>query len=872
VNYFIRKFINENIKEENEDTYNLLLTFCIKKFDSEKRISEYIIDDLSRIFNEYFEKDISMPFDKIKQSIVDFKNSDETHLKLENRFGCEYIRYIQISNFKGFQSSIKGDLGTRINFHNKKNIFYGANGSGKTSFCEALEYKLTGSIKEAKRRGIREKEYFERKDKGVERIEIGLKDEQLILDKLTEFEISEFNKCFIEKNRINEFALLRGHKETAVKPTDVTARLLGFEVFDDFKSKFVQPTSFKSRVEKSKVYDSYYKLKDLKIKNESREEDYKSITLEIKNFHQNTLKEEALDLSIWCLNAAKEKLKRYELIEYKKDDVKKWLWHLLLNGKRLNRINSLISTQATKLDFKSLYTTIISIGDKINRNTCPACKTPIEFVTVNPFENAEKELNELKELNYIQLSKDKLIDKLLNDFWTKLNDFIYNYKTLKRINLGLQNEMFESIEKRIASSTTFADKLSVLLSLNEYADDELKKYLERYSIEFTKSKRIDNLNLKINDIIKDKQSQLDIYTDNRTRFRHSKEIQKNLFEDIYAFKKSSKILNKKILQEKAFAKFIDELIVNYNSLISNIDSYLLKEQSELITQIKGRILGYYKEINKGDSENEIIQEIEFNQQNDKTYSIDLKRNDGWKKASVILSEGHVRSLGLSIILSIAESANLPFIVFDDVVNAIDSEHRANIIDMMFANKFLKKTQLIVTTHDRLFWERFCNTYSSRVNKRELSSISFCFKYQNQGIIYVPYQISFEEKIKEALSYSDIRQALVYLRIWFETICFNYCKTTEKTITGHFSQDNSEKPTHLVVSLTKVYNEIITPSFSSSISLKVVQEKLNWKFLNQEHHSFDENIFNVTHSTTSSEIEDIFEAVKNFEQEVYESIE
>ena len=298
--------------------------------------------------------------------------------------------------------------------------------------------------------------------------------------------------------------------------------------------------------------------------------------------------------------------------------------------------------------------------------------------------------------------------------------------------------------------------------------------------------------------------------------------------------------------------------------------YLLKEQSELITQIKGRILGYYKEINKGDSENEIIQEIEFNQQNDKTYSIDLKRNDGWKKASVILSEGHVRSLGLSIILSIAESANVPFIVFDDVVNAIDSEHRANIIDMMFANKFLKKTQLIVTTHDRLFWERFCNTYSSRVNKRELSSISFCFKYQNQGIIYVPYQISFEEKIKEALSYSDIRQALVYLRIWFETICFNYCKTTEKTITGHFSQDNSEKPTHLVVSLTKVYNEIITPTFSSSISLKVVQEKLNWKFLNQEHHSFDENIFNVTHSTTSSEIEDIFFAVKNFEQEIFES--
>ncbi len=336
------------------------------------------------------------------------------------------------------------------------------------------------------------------------------------------------------------------------------------------------------------------------------------------------------------------------------------------------------------------------------------------------------------------------------------------------------------------------------------------------------------------------------------------------------YKKETKLLFKKIQQERKFAEFIDELINSYGDLMDHIDSFLLKEQSELILQIKGRILGYYNEINKGDSNDEIISEIEFNQQKDKTYSIDLERSDGFKNAGVILSEGHLRSLGLSIILSIAESSNVPFIIFDDVVNAIDSEHRANIIDMMFDNKFLKKIQIIVTTHDRLFWERFCNIYSSKINRKELSSISSCFKYQNQGIIYVPYQISFEEKIKEALCYSDIRQALVYLRIWFETICFNYCKMAKKTITGQFSQDNTGNSSQLMVSLTKVYNNIITPSFSSSDNLKVIKDKLNWKFLNQEHHSFDENIFNVTHSTTSSEIEDIFIAIKNFEQEVLQS--
>jgi len=872
LNYFIRKFIVENFKEVNTDTYNLLLTFCIKKYDTEKRISEFIINDLYRLFNEYFNKDKDIPFDTIKESIVGFKEADEIQLKQENRFEREYVKYIQVKNFKGFYSSTENDLGTRVNLHKKKNIFYGANGSGKTSFCEALEYKLTGSIKEAKRRGIKEKEYFGRKDKGTEKIEIGFKSTDLILNKPTEFEASEFNKCFIEKNRINEFALLRGHKETGVRPTDVTARLLGFEIFDEFKSKFVQHTTFKNRVEKIKVYDSYNKLKELKSKNELRGEDYRKVKVDIKSLEIDNNEIERLELSLWCLSKVKGKLKRYDLVKYDERDVKSWIWRLNLNIKRFNELNHLIATQSSKLDFKNLYNAVINIGDSQNASICPACKTAIELVKVNPFENSKKELKKLEKLNIIQLSKERIIEKLSNDFWDELKSFIKSYNTIKKVNSGLENEEFKNYEEVILSSSTFEDKFSVLSSLFNGANGSLLGYLHKYSIEYEKNLRIDNIVLKINGIIESKQSQLKKFDEQKLRFKHLKERQREIYESINQFKRNSKVLNKKIQQEKSFAKFIDDLIISYGCFMDNIDSYLLKEQSELITQIKDRILGYYNEINKGDSEDEIIQEIEFNQQKDKTYSIDLRRSDGLKKAGVILSEGHLRSLGLSIILSIAESSNAPFIVFDDVVNAIDSEHRANIIDMMFDDKYLKKTQLIVTTHDRLFWERFCNIYSSRINKKELSSISFCFKYQNQGIIYVPYQISFEEKIKEALSYADIRQALVYLRIWFETICFNYCKKAEKTISGQFSSDNSEKPTHLIVSLTKVYNQIITPSFSESDNLKIVQEKLNWKFLNQEHHSFDENIFNVTHSTTSNEIEDIFTAVKNFEQEVYESIE
>lgn len=869
MNYFVRKFIIENYQEENSVTDNLLLTYCISKFDSEKRISDSIIDSLPKFFEKYFSKNEIIPSEEIKERIITFKNANqiqakEIQIKPNNRFIGEYIKSIQVSNFKGFYSVSEEDLGVRINLHKKKNIFYGVNGSGKTSFCEALEYKLTGSIKEAKRRGLKEKEYFKRNEKGTEKIKLEFKSIREDLDRLTDFEVNEFNKCFIEKNRITEFALLRGYKETGVKSKDVTARLLGFEVFDNFKSKFVQHSSFKKKAEDKKKYNAFKELESQKINNRIQSERYNKTITDINDLNIDKSEIENLQFSIWNLKLLKDKLRRLELKEFKSKDVKRWFWRLYLNIQRLNKLELQIKEQSANINFKQLYEAVINIGNSEDSNSCPACKTSIENVIVNPFENSKVELQKLHKLDSIQKLKNRLDNTLVNVFWNELISFVQNCKVAKTSNLGLKISEIEGFK-------TFDEKIKLLKHLFENNDRELLKYLENYSNEYAKNYKFDSLYKRVSDLIKEKESKLELFNSKELKFKLIKEDQKEYYKNKLISEDKSKKLNIKIQVEKEFANFIDNVISSYDGLIKKLESFLLKEQNNLIVKIKGRILEYYNEINRGDSEDEVIKDIQFNQRNDKTYSIDLKRNDGIKNAGVVLSEGHLRSLGLSIILSIAESSNVPFIVFDDVVNAIDSEHRANIINMMFVNSFLKKTQLIVTTHDRLFWERFCNVYSSKINKKELSLISFCFKYQNQGISYIPYNISYEEKIKEALIYSDIRQALVYLRIWFETVCFGYCKKSDKIVTGKFSKDPVDKPTHLIVSLNKVYDTIITKSFPRSDNLKIIKEKLNWRFLNQEHHSFDENIFNVTHSTTSKEIEDIFDAVKGFEQEVTHSL-
>jgi ABC-type polar amino acid transport system ATPase subunit len=68
----------------------------------------------------------------------------------------------------------------------------------------------------------------------------------------------------------------------------------------------------------------------------------------------------------------------------------------------------------------------------------------------------------------------------------------------------------------------------------------------------------------------------------------------------------------------------------------------------------------------------------------------------------ILSEGHIRCLGLAILLAKSQSILCPLIVFDDAINAIDHDHRSGIREAIFESDHFAQTQLIVTCHSPEF--------------------------------------------------------------------------------------------------------------------------------------------------------------------------
>src|SRR5690554_3293323 len=74
--------------------------------------------------------------------------------KSENSSDIVRINSIEIENFRGFASK------ESFNLDKPKILVYGPNGSGKTSFCEALEYSLLGYLSEADAKRIDVKRYI----------------------------------------------------------------------------------------------------------------------------------------------------------------------------------------------------------------------------------------------------------------------------------------------------------------------------------------------------------------------------------------------------------------------------------------------------------------------------------------------------------------------------------------------------------------------------------------------------------------------------------------------------------------------------------------------------------------------------------------
>src|SRR5699024_10984135 len=136
-----------------------------------------------------------------------------------------------------------------------------------------------------------------------------------------------------------------------------------------------------------------------------------------------------------------------------------------------------------------------------------------------------------------------------------------------------------------------------------------------------------------------------------------------------------------------------------------------------------KAMEFYNAINRYDHPYDLLKEIKLPSSSGGKIKIRYK-NGKDLDALHVLSEGHIRCLGLSILLAKNVEDNLPIVIFDDVVNAIDDEHRRGIIETILENESIKNKQLIITTHGEEFVKQLENNIPKKDYAKNVTRIDF----------------------------------------------------------------------------------------------------------------------------------------------------
>ena len=628
----------------------------------------------------------------------------------------EQLTSLEIEGFRGFTKSETFDLSKKYNF------LYGPNGTGKSSFCEALEYSLTGKISEAESKNFTTSKYIKNMYSAKPSVALNVQDSTGTVSPLQEPE-SENDFMFIERNRIEGFARVSSYTSSAQQQR--LSMLFGLEAFNSFCNGF------------SDKIDNYidFKTPVLDHNNELLK------TLEKVNGQKSTKQQEQIDL-----NAKKKSLlegyplcklaselmsyldpksgaifsKQEELFRYKNiklNDIAPYTSLLreltTLSGflKKYEKTRKDILASSSKVEFVNLYNSIKAIDtfEEIVKDHCPACDTPLTQVTSDPFIKAKKQLLLLKELSANQTLQSSLQRKVeattisCNQQFKNLNLTVSIDPALHHTNDGY---VFKNIPQRLEKAfDAVRDKKDALEKENETNKplmndvQRLQKELNVLNEDFAKANQLKALFQKNHRELADYNNRIEA-------------VSKSL-------KKLETSLKKEQVQLMANRKFSED----YSSFVSKLKKYNIELPSVLAQSLSNTVLELYNLINKHPYDHEILKSLSLPKASNER--IEIEFIDGTKDDALrILSEGHLRCLGLSILLAknIHDKHNI--IVFDDVVNAIDDEHRTGVLDAIFTYPALANKQYVITTHGEDFLKRLENQIPSKSVKSQLNRYDF----------------------------------------------------------------------------------------------------------------------------------------------------
>ncbi|MCX2194479.1 AAA family ATPase [Pantoea agglomerans] len=320
------------------------------------------------------------------------------------------LRRLSVGPFRGFARQEEFDLDSRLV------LIYGPNGTGKSSFCEALEYTLLGSVAEAESKRFRNQaDYFRNAyiNQFSAPVIIGVGGQGQ--DVAIEDNEAQHRFCFVEKNRIDSFSRIAAL--APARQTELISTLFGLDAFNDFvrnftaeiDARYIDLTGAKAvqLAEKRRTLDGAIQQLEAGKKDieqlASEEQTLASGYREGLSFQQMMIELKGDEQNIGAIRQLETELqtpfpnKSHITCVMLKDlsgSIDTGLAELYDKQKQL-------AEASLQVSFKSLFEAVVQL-QSTSPEQCPACNTPLQQVTKNPYSHASEELLKLEFLSALQ--------------------------------------------------------------------------------------------------------------------------------------------------------------------------------------------------------------------------------------------------------------------------------------------------------------------------------------------------------------------------------------------------------------------------------------------------------------------------------------
>ena len=630
----------------------------------------------------------------------------------EKNSSVTQLTSLSVGPFRGFARPEVFDLTSRLV------LIYGPNGTGKSSFCEAVEYGLLGNVAEAESKRFRDQRKY-LKNAYVNSFTvpeiIGLNDQG------DEFPIVAneglYRFCFVEKNRIDSFSRIAAQAPS--KQTELISTLFGLESFNEFVRKFT--TEIDPRyidlvgeksiqlVQKSKALEGSKQQIEIAntelqrldteeqvIANQYREGcNYSQMVIELNGDTQTAGLIQRIESEIQQPLATKSAL-TVTTLEDKGQKIYK-------DATELNAKHQELANASKQVSFKNLYDAVVQVQPS-SLDNCPACKTPLNQVAVNPFEHAGEELQKLQYLAEQQQAMQEL-DHQVNKTLIELtqivsvccNRFTSNVLTQYQISTNTQanTDWWNSLHKPMLDNSTAWQHLRSQVKQLEETDKAIDQATQ---------------------IMAGKQAELNrlrAFSRNITILQTRRQIAQQALTASQIIITNFDTQNAQLITEAEVEKATVErnrsISVAYRSLVTKLSTYKDRLPSQLVADLGELVVTLYNAFNRNDSQSELLATVKLPLAQNQRLEISFQANPlQFFDPLHMLSEGHIRCIGLAILLAKNLKENCPLLIFDDPVNAIDDDHRESIRRTLFEDQYFAEKQIILTCHGEEFFKDIQN--------------------------------------------------------------------------------------------------------------------------------------------------------------------